>query len=151
MSKTRIAASIGIFLVALLIAVAVTTQRSDTPPASIVESEPLPCQRVGDVCSLRPPRKAALAFSTQEYYLQDIKVRAAQDNDRMGKMLGEGKSVIILLGVQVRILQLTDNGAEALVVRDMWDLEQDSLKRRGNPLDGRKLWIDNRQWVLAGR
>jgi hypothetical protein len=37
------------------------------------------------------------------------------------------------------------------VVRDMWDIEPDSLKRRGNRLDGTKIWIDNTQWVLAGR
>jgi hypothetical protein len=151
MSKAWIAASIGISIVAVLIAVAVTTHGSHTPPAPIGESEPSPCETVGDVCSLRPPRKAALAFSTQKYYVQDMKLREAQDNDGMGKMLGEGKSVIILLGLQVRILQLTDNGAEALVVRDMWDLEKDTLKRRGNPLDGRKLWIDKAQWVLAER
>jgi hypothetical protein len=41
--------------------------------------------------------------------------------------------------------------AEALVVRDMWDLENDPLKRRGNRMDGRKLWIDSTQWVVAER
>lgn len=59
--------------------------------------------------------------------------------------------LLLWLGVQVRILQITDNGAEAVVVRDMWDIEPDSLKRRGNRLDGTKIWIDNTQWVLSGR
>lgn len=146
MSKTWIAAAIGISIVVLLI-VAVTSQRSPVPAAA-VESEPTPCETVGDVCELRPPRKAALSYSAQKYYIQDRKNPGANP-EKIGLL--NGKAVLILLGVQVRILQLTDNGAEAIVVRDMWDLEKDSLKRRGNPLDGRKIWIDNTQWVLAGR
>lgn len=147
MSKTWIAAAIGISIAILLI-VAVTSQRSNVPAAA-VETEPAPCQKVGDVCALRPPRKAALAYSAQKYYIQDNKDNKPGDHPEIS--LINGKAILILLGVQVRILQITDNGAEAVVVRDMWDIEPDSLKHRGNRLDGTKIWIDNTQWVLAGR
>jgi hypothetical protein len=148
MSKKRIAASIGISLVVLLATVSCNDKR-DTPPAVAQQAEPTPCQRVGDVCSLRPPRKSAMAATSRKYHDQYVKLLAAGDNERAGQMLGELKLTIIYLGVQVRILQLTDNGAEALVVRDMWDV--DPVKHPGNSMDGHKLWIDNAQWVLAER
>ena len=149
MSKKRIAASIGISLVVLLATVSCTDNRGTPPVAQQVE--PIPCQKVGDVCTLRHPRKAAIAATSRKYHDQYVKLLAAGDDERMGQMLGELKTTIILLGVQVRILEVADNGAEALVVRDMWDLESDPLKRRGNRMDGSKVWIDNSQWVVADR
>jgi hypothetical protein len=123
------------------------TDKRDTSAVVAQRVEPVPCQKVGDVCSLRPPRKSATAATSGNYHDQYVRLLAANDNERAGQMLGELKLTIINLGVQVRILQLADNGAEAVVVRDMWDV--DPVRRPGNRLDGRKLWIDNTQWVLS--
>jgi hypothetical protein len=138
----------GISIVVLQSMVSCTDTR-DTSLVVAQQVEPTPCQKVGDVCTLRPPRKAAIAATSRKYHDQYVKLLAAGDDERMGQMLGELKTTIILLGVQVRILEVADNGAEALVVRDMWDLESDPLKRRGNRMDGSKIWIDNAQWVVA--
>jgi hypothetical protein len=56
-----------------------------------------------------------MAATSRKYHDQYIKLLAADDNERAGQMLWELKLTVILLGVQVRILQVTDNGAEALV------------------------------------
>ena len=147
-NKTRIADAIG--SIVMLLATVSCTDKRGTPPVA-QQVEPIPCQKVGDVCTLRPPRKAAIAATSRKYHDQYVKLLAAGDDERMGQMLGELKTAIILLGVQVRILEVADNRAEALVVRDMWDLESDPLKRRGNRMDGSKVWIDNSQWVVADR
>jgi hypothetical protein len=94
MSKTWIAAAIGISIAVLLI-VAVTSQISNVPAAA-VETEPAPCQKVGDVCALRFPRKAALAYSAQKYYIQDNKDNKPGDHPEIS--LINGKAILILQG-----------------------------------------------------
>jgi hypothetical protein len=143
MNKKWIAASMGIAIV--LLATVSCTDKRDTP-TPVVQVEPVPCQKVGDVCALRPPRKSALAYSAQKWLIKDSK-NPGGSPDEIG--LINGRAILILYAVQVRILRLTDQGTEAVVVRDMWDIEPDSAKRRGNRMDGNKIWIDNTQWVVA--
>ena len=149
MSKTWVVASIGISIAVLLVTTACTTTKDHPETPTIAMPEPAPCQKMGDVCSLRPPRKAALSYSAQKYYIQDNKDNKPGEHPEIA--LTNGKAVLILLGVQVRVVQVTGNGTEAVVVRDMWDVEPDSLKRRGNRLDGRKVWINSAQWVLVDK
>src|SRR5450759_836619 len=110
MSKTWIAASIGISIVGLLATTSCTDNR-DTPPTVAQQVELVPCQKVGDVCTLQSPRKSALAYSAQKWLIRDSK-NPGGNADEIGFI--NGRAILILLGVQVQILQVTDNGAEAL-------------------------------------
>ena len=116
--------------------------------APIVVQPARDCQ-MGDVCTLRPPRKSAIAATSLKAYTRFLRFQAANDTDSIGSMLGKGEIVILLARVQIRVIKLRKDGVEAIVVKDDWHPAADGLGWTGLKIAGQKVWLENALWVAA--
>lgn len=143
------AGALVVICVGMLLSVIPSAERrvsAEIPP----EATPVACAEIEDVCSLRPPRRAALVAMNLKSYIELRNLLATNDN-RAGLMLGDGKIAGLLYGAEVRILKVGKGHAEALVIRDNQEPGRGPggrpLGMTGAELVGRKVWLDITQWA----
>ena len=144
-TRAELALNLGFVIVATL---AIVGCGSDSHKSQVpVVAEVRDCQ-VGDICVLRPPREADLAFANLRAYTKFRRLKAARATT--AALYGDfqpfdgvnGDTFALLHGAQIRILKVGEDGIEAIVVKN----ERLSAVKTA----GHKVWLANpTSWMAA--